>query len=830
MARLPEKSSSRRRAGGPPGTRSTSPESRLRRALKAFRAGNRALLQASDEIDLLQQTCRVTVEEGGYRLAFVGYADADRDRRVRIVAHSGREGRGLEAASFSWADVADGELSIEAVLRRGEPAAGTLTIEDPQLALWHDDADKRGCAAARAFPLCIEGAVIGALFVCAAAPNAFDDAEEQLLGGLADDLAFGIAALRARVRQQESEARLVRVNRALRTLSAGNRSLLRAASEQELLDEMCKVIVEEGGYPVAWVGYAEHDAKKSVRVMANCGIGGCLGDTAHLTWADTGVGLGPTGTAIRTGEPVIGRNLHADPSLVEARKTMLEQGIADYAAASVFPLRVDAAVIGNLSIYADEPEAFDEPEAHLLAELADDLAYGIGNLRLRLRRDEAEKTIERMAFHDGITGLPNRILLRDKLDQAIQDARRQRRPLALLVLKVEQFQEITDSLGYREGEHLLRELAARLAPVVHDGEILARGGEDEFVMLLPGAGASHAAESAQRLIAALHEPIELSDLMVNGRVSVGIALSPGHGSDPDALLRRASVAACEARRSATGYAVYIGSLDQDCTRRLALMGELRHAIAGNELQLYCQPKVCFGSGRVCGAEALVRWPHPELGMIATGEFVRLAEQAGLISPLTHWVLDAAFAQAYAWHEAGVREPLAVNLSAHDLRDPSLLDRIKGLFATWGARPDWIQFELTESALMVDPTGALETLGRLKQLGVELYIDDFGTGYSSLSYLQKLPVDSIKIDQSFVSSMIDSEDSSIIVRSTIELGHNLDLGVVAEGVESERIWNDLARLGCDTAQGYFVSRPMPSERFKEWECASRWHFDGGGASA
>jgi EAL domain-containing protein (putative c-di-GMP-specific phosphodiesterase class I) len=234
------------------------------------------------------------------------------------------------------------------------------------------------------------------------------------------------------------------------------------------------------------------------------------------------------------------------------------------------------------------------------------------------------------------------------------------------------------------------------------------------------------------------------------------------------------------------------------------------------LLLYCQPKVNIASRRVCGAEALVRWEHPVHGMILTSEFIPLAEQAGLITPLTDWMLESAFSQCYAWHEAGLDWPLAVNLSAHDLRDPDLVDRIRGLFSTWGIGPELIQFELTESALMEDPASALETLTDLKQLGTRLYIDDFGTGYSSLSYLQKLPVDYIKIDQAFVMPMTVSNDSAVIVRSTIELGHNLDMKIVAEGVESQAIWDGLAALGCDVAQGYHISKPMPAEQFRNWE--------------
>ena len=238
--------------------------------------------------------------------------------------------------------------------------------------------------------------------------------------------------------------------------------------------------------------------------------------------------------------------------------------------------------------------------------------------------------------------------------------------------------------------------------------------------------------------------------------------------------------------------------------------------------LYCQPKVHISSRRVCGAEALVRWQHPQHGLLNPAAFIKLAENTGQITPLTYWILDAALGQSYAWREAGLAQPLAVNLSAHDLRDPRLLDRIGSSFATWGAQPDWIQFELTESTLMEDPVGALVTLARLKDLGVKLFIDDFGTGYSSLAYLQKLPVDSIKIDQSFVGKMTAKEDSAVIVRSTIELAHNLGLEVVAEGVENEETWTRLATLGCDVAQGYCISMPIPAEDFKDWEDRSRWH--------
>ena len=612
---------------------------------------------------------------------------------------------------------------------------------------------------------------------------------------------------------------LQRANRALRTLSAGNRALLRASDEGLLLQEMCRVIVEEGGYRMAWVGYAEDDPARTIRPQAAAG-----GDREYLeggayTWADTPRGRGATGTAVRTGQPVVGRNIMTSPESAPWREEAQKRG---FAAVSAFPLAIDGAVIGNLTILAGEADAFDEHEVKLLNELACDLGYGIGNLRNRRDKLKAEATIARMAFYDHLTGLPNRALLFERLEAVIANAKARRRPLALLLMSVGNFHEINETLGYRQGDQLLLELARRVSETLREEQTLARVGESELALLLPNSGADAAQMMAQRIAGTLYEPIEVAGLTVDARACIGVALFPGHGTDPDALIRRAYMAMHQARRNATDFAIFSGSLDQDYTRRLALMSDLRRAIEKDELLLYCQPKVDMSSGTVCGAEALVRWQHAERGMMSTGEFIKLAEHTGLIAPLTRWVLDAAFSQSYSWHEAGFNHPISVNLSTHDLRDPKLLDRIAGLFATWGAHPDWIQFELTESALMEDPRGALETLKRLKKFDVELFIDDFGTGYSSLSYLQKLPVDAIKIDQSFVEAMMASQDSTVIVHSTIDLGHNLDLEVVAEGVESAGVWQRLAQLGCDTAQGYYVGVPLPAAQFREWEAGSAWH--------
>ena len=611
-----------------------------------------------------------------------------------------------------------------------------------------------------------------------------------------------------------------RVKRAYKTLSAGNRILLRASHEGELLQQMCQVIVEAGGYRLAAVGFAVTDEQKSIRWAAYVGPTSDGFDGSTLTWADTERGQSASAVVIRTGEPVIGRELLTDPAFAgpayaSLREDAIQKG---YLATAAFPLRIGGTVVGALSMAAEEATAFDTEEVALLSELADDLAYGIANLRVQEQHRQAQATIARLAYYDGLTGLPNRTRLVEQLDAAIHSAKRENFALALLHMEVGRYQEINKILGYRAGDELLQNIARRLSAALQGDEVLARVGDAEFALLLPRCGAEHATDVARRLGQALSEPVKVRTLQLDARVFIGIALFPGHATQADTLIRRAHAAMHLTQPARGGYAMYTRGQEQENVRRMALMADLHRAIRHDELSLYYQPKIDMASRRVCGAEALVRWQHPVHGMVSTQEFIMLVEQAGMITPLTTWVLEAAFRQSHAWQKNGLEQTLAINLSAHDLYDAALVDRISGLMSTWGIDPRRIQFELTESALMADPVGAVETLTRLKRLDVDLFIDDYGTGYSSLSYLQKLPVDGLKIDQTFVMPMATSSDSATIVSSTIELGHNLGLKVVAEGVESDAVWELLAGLGCDIAQGYLISRPMPAQQYNAWQHA------------
>jgi len=435
---------------------------------------------------------------------------------------------------------------------------------------------------------------------------------------------------------------------------------------------------------------------------------------------------------------------------------------------------------------------------------------------------KAEAKIQHMAFYDTLTKLPNRNMLYDRLLKAIQTASGQGKPMALLLMDLDHFKEINDTLGHYQGDLLLKEMGSRLKSALFEPDTVARLGGDEFTVLLPRlAKVEDIHVVIQKLQDALRAPFMIDSQPVAVEASIGVAIYPDHGTNADVLLQRADVAMYMAKNSGSGYLIYDPKHDEHSPRRLALIGELRQAIDNEQLFLYYQPKISFKTHRVIGLEALVRWQHPEYGFVPPDQFILPAEQTGLIHPLTRWVLKTALSQSQVWRQAGLDLPVSVNLSARNLHDPELRGYLAELFKTTGGTPELLELEITESAIMADPQRALEVITRLRAMGIRFSLDDFGIGYSSLSYLKKLPVDTIKIDKSFVMDMAKDEDDVLIVLSTINLAHNLGLKVVAEGVELGKIWDQLANFGCDAAQGYYMSKPLPVDDLNRWLKESPW---------
>jgi diguanylate cyclase (GGDEF)-like protein len=430
-------------------------------------------------------------------------------------------------------------------------------------------------------------------------------------------------------------------------------------------------------------------------------------------------------------------------------------------------------------------------------------------------RKRAEAMLEHQALHDALTDLPNRTLLYDRTEQAIFSARRHNQRIALLLMDLDHFKEINDTFGHHHGDLVLQEAARRLSDVLRESDTVARLGGDEFAVLLPMTDEAGAMITAEKLLEALSAPFAIEDHSLHLGASIGIAHYPEHGENAAGLLRRADVAMYVAKRGKTGSVVYAPEHDENTPGRLQMISDLRRATEQDELVLHYQPKVGVHSGRVESVEALIRWNHPELGMIPPDQFLPLAEHSGLIKQLALWVLNAALRQCRLWQDAGINLRVAVNLSVENLRDPQLVGSITDLLKTWQVLPDSLQIEITESTIMVDPTRTMRTLTRLKEMGVKIALDDFGTGYSSLAYLRQLPVHEIKIDRSFISDLGTSENGLSIVRTINDLGQGLGMEIVAEGVEDRETLEVLALIGCDTAQGYYLSRPVPAADLSVW---------------
>ena len=497
---------------------------------------------------------------------------------------------------------------------------------------------------------------------------------------------------------------------------------------------------------------------------------------------------------------------------------------------------------GIAAIDKTDNSAFTEHDLELLNLFSQQVAFAIDNAiyveelqdateraeayRLQLEQNHQHlvtinEELEHLALHDPLTGLPNRSLVVDRLQQAIRTARRDRKSMALLMLDLDHFKEVNDTLGHLVGDQLLVRVGERFQSALREPDTLGRLGGDEFAVVLPRANREDALIVAEKLQAALRRPVDIDQNSFSIAASIGISIFPEHGPDPSNLLRSADIAMYVAKRARNEHAVYDAKLDTYSPDHLALLRDLRVAIQQDNISAAFQPKLDLRTGIIIGVEALARWRHPEKGDIPPYEFIPVLEQTGLIKPFTLQILEKSIDYCSQCRQHGMEFSVAVNLSMHNLRDDKLPEQIGEIIQRYDFDHRQLVLEITESAIMHDPEHSLEILNRLDTMGLTLSVDDFGTGYSSLSYLKRLPVRQLKIDRSFVKDMINDEDDAMIVRSTIDLAHNLGLTTVAEGVEDDKTLEQLRKLDCDMAQGYLISRPLSPEDFFRFMISSAW---------
>jgi len=429
------------------------------------------------------------------------------------------------------------------------------------------------------------------------------------------------------------------------------------------------------------------------------------------------------------------------------------------------------------------------------------------------------QTLAHQALHDPLTDLPNRKLLHNRLQQEILRGKRTSKQLVIIMTDLNRFKEINDTLGHHIGDLVLQQTGERLFNIFRKTDTVARLGGDEFSILLPETNLEQAKTLTHKVLEDFKRPILVEGHTLNVDISIGLAEYPTHGDDVNILMQRADVAMYIAKQNKLGYSIYDPNKDTQSIGRLALMSELRDAIENKRLELYFQPKVNVKENKIIGAEALLRWNHPQRGFIKPSEFIPLAEQTGLIKPLTQWVLEQAIQQCVEWKNKNLS--IAVNISVHNLHDSKLLQQIQEMMLKHKLSPECLILEISEGDIMSEPLRARKILDEISKTGINLSIDDFGTGYSSLSYLKKLPVNEIKVDRSFVTEMTEDNDDDIIVLATIALAHNLGLEIVAEGVHDKQTWERLKSLNCDIAQGHYISEPLTANAFSAWLMNNEW---------
>jgi PAS domain S-box-containing protein/diguanylate cyclase (GGDEF)-like protein len=604
--------------------------------------------------------------------------------------------------------------------------------------------------------------------------------------------------------RKNAEARINRLTRLHAVLSGINAAIVRIRDRQELFREACRIAVEHGNFGLAWIGTLDPDTLKIVpAACAGTDADSFLALSANVAGADAALGEGLGARAVRDKRVAFSNNLVTDPVRGgERRKEAIRRG---YRSGIALPLLVEGTAVGNLTLFAREADFFNDEEISLLTDLAGDISFGLEHI------GKAEK-LTYLAYYDELTGLPNRNLFLEHLNRVLQAMKQDGRRIVIMLADIKRLRVINDTLGRRAGDDLLRQVAARLRRFSHHPENLARISVDGFAGFLPGL--QDAAEGAhwfkELLCAVVRTPFDVSGEQLTVAFTAGVSVYPDDGADAESLLKNAEAALRKAKSAGEPYLFYEPSMHARIAETLRLEGRLRRALDNEEFVLHYQPKVQARTGRLAGVEALIRWHDPRAGLVPPAQFIPLLEETGLILDVGAWVIRQALADYGAWSASGLNPPrVAVNVSPFQLRQKDFVEVVRRAAGGSSTLLGKLDLEITESLIMQDIEGNVRKLKELRDAGVGIVIDDFGPGYSSLSYLARLPVDSLKIDRSFVATMTQDSDSMTIVSTIISLAHSLKLEVIAEGVETEEQSRFLKLLNCDQLQGYLFGKAQPA---------------------
>jgi diguanylate cyclase (GGDEF)-like protein len=780
--------------------------------LAASNAANEAILRTATEEELFQQVCEAAAADGQFVLAAAMLAGPD--NLLHVIAGAGRGIDGARAQTLSVEPRSEhGDGLAATAFRTNQPAIANDYLRDPRVRRLWQEARRTGMRSAAAVPIRKNGLSVGALLFGLEQPNVLDDEIVKLLHRMADNVSFALDNFEREKQRRLADQANERLAWMFAALSKTNEAIMRAQTRTELCDLVCGAAVRGRTFTSAGIALAEPD-RRSLRMAAIAGtLAPAMKDFRFPVDASDSGARTLAELAFKLGKACISNDYVNDPRFEVLRKV-----IPNDESLGCFPLFKNAEAIGIVAFQSRDLNAFTPDLIELLQQLADNLSFAFANFD---RVDEKARTDERinyLATRDGLTGLPNRAMFSQLLNAAIETSRRHNRQFALLFIDLDRFKIINDTLGHADGDALLVEMGRRFSETVRASDVVARLGGDEFVIILQElADHQQVADIARKVLSAATKHVLLSGQECRVTASIGVAMFPADGDDEQTLVKNADMAMYLAKdEGKNSVRFYSTEIKAPSTERLMLEASLRRAIERNELVIHYQPKRALRTEQITGVEALLRWNHPDLGFLPPNKFIPLAEETGLIIPIGLWVLKTACRQSMEWQRQGLPlMSMAVNLSPRQFTHDGLLASIEEVLTETGMPPQLLQLEITEGMVMQNVERSIDVLKALKSRGVHLAIDDFGTGYSSMSFIKRFPVDTLKIDRSFVRNLPADTDDKAIADAIIGLGRALGLTIIAEGVETAEQETFLRDHACDEMQGFLLSKAVPADEIAEF---------------